>query len=73
MMICKTEAEVALMKEAATLVSKTLAEVAKELKPGITTMYIDTLCAKFVRDHKAIPSFLITEGIRIMFVPVLTM
>jgi methionyl aminopeptidase len=62
MMICKTEAEVALMKEAATLVSKTLAEVAKELKPGITTMYIDTLCAKFVRDHKAIPSFFNYRG-----------
>jgi methionyl aminopeptidase len=57
MMIHKTEAEIALMKEAATLVSKTLTEVAKVLKPGITTMQIDKLCAEFVKDHKAIPSF----------------
>jgi methionyl aminopeptidase len=57
MIIYKTEAEIALMKEAAVLVSKTLAEVAKTLKPGMTTMQIDTLCATFVRDHKAIPSF----------------
>jgi methionyl aminopeptidase len=61
-MICKTEAEIACMKEAATLVSKTLTEVAKVLKPGITTMQLDTLCAKFVRDHKAIPSFFNYRG-----------
>lgn len=62
MIICKTEAEVALMKESALLVSKTLTEVAKVLKPGMTTMQIDTLCATFVRDHKAIPSFLNYRG-----------
>jgi methionyl aminopeptidase len=45
MMIHKTEAEIALMKEAATLVSKTLTEVAKVLKPGMTTFQIDQLCA----------------------------
>ena len=45
------------MKEAATLVSKTLTEVAKVLKPGMTTLQIDKLCAEFVKDHKAIPSF----------------
>lgn len=62
MMIYKTDAEVAMMKESATLVSKTLAEVAKMLKPGVTTMQIDTLCGSFVRDHKAIPSFLNYNG-----------
>jgi methionyl aminopeptidase len=54
MMIHKTDAEIALMKEAATLVSKTLTEVAKVLKPGMTTLQIDTLCAEFIGDHKAI-------------------
>jgi methionyl aminopeptidase len=57
MMIHKTEAEVGMMKESATLVSKTLTEVAKVLKPGMTTLQIDKLCADFVKDHKAIPSF----------------
>ena len=56
-MIHKTEAEVALMKESATLVSKTLTEVAKVLKPGMTTLQIDEICATFVKDHKAIASF----------------
>jgi methionyl aminopeptidase len=62
MIIIKTEAEIAMMKENTTLVSKTLTEVAKVLKPGITTMEIDKLCATFVRDHKAIPSFLNYRG-----------
>ena len=62
MIIYKTEAEVALMKEAARLVSTTLAEVAKVLKPGMTTLQIDSLCATIVRDHKAIPSFLNYRG-----------
>ncbi len=62
MILYKTEAEVALMKAAAVLVSQTLTEVAKILKPGITTMQLDKLCADFVRDHKAIPSFLNYNG-----------
>ncbi len=53
----KTDIEVVLMKQAATLVSKTLTEVAKMLKAGVTTLEIDKLCAEFVKDHKAIPSF----------------
>jgi methionyl aminopeptidase len=57
MIIYKTEAEIALMKEAAVLVSKTLTEVAKVLKPGMTTLQIDKICADFVKDHHAIPSF----------------
>ena len=62
MIIYKTESEIALMKESATLVSKTLTEVAKVLKAGMTTLQIDRLCATFVKDHKAIPSFLNYRG-----------
>ena len=56
-MIHKTEAEIVYMKESAMLVSKALTEVANVLKPGVTTLQIDQLCAEFVKDHKAIPSF----------------
>lgn len=62
MIYYKTESEVELMKQSALLVSKTLAEVAKILRAGITTMQIDKLCADFVRDHKGIPSFLNYRG-----------
>jgi len=62
MILYKTESELALMKEAAVLVSKTLTEVAKVLKPGMNTMQLDKLCNEFVKDHKAIPSFLNYSG-----------
>ena len=57
MIFYKTESEVALMKQSAELVSKTLTEVAKVLRPGMTTIQIDALCADFARDHNAILSF----------------
>ncbi len=59
MMIMKNKEEIELMRQSALLVSKTLAEVAKVLKPGITTMSLDKMIGEFIRDHKAIPSFLI--------------
>jgi methionyl aminopeptidase len=62
MILYKTDAEVELMKQSAVLVSKTLTEVAKILKPGITTFQLDKLCFQFIRDHKAIPSFLNYRG-----------
>ncbi len=62
MMICKTNAEVEMMRQSALLVSKTLAEIATMLKPGITTLSIDKMIGQFIRDHKAIPSFLNYKG-----------
>ncbi len=62
MILYKTEAEVAMMKQSAMLVSKTLTEVAKMLKPGVTTLQVDKLCFEFVKDHRAIPSFLNYRG-----------
>ncbi|MFY8004712.1 MAG: type I methionyl aminopeptidase [Chitinophagaceae bacterium] len=62
MIYYKTNAEVGLMKEAALLVSKTLAEVAKVIKPGITTLEIDKLCLAVVNDHKATTSFYNYKG-----------
>jgi len=39
------------------MVSATLAEVAKFLKPGITTLSIDAMAETFIRDNGGIPSF----------------
>ena len=62
MMICKTNEEVELMRQSALLVSKTLSEVAKLLKPGITTLSIDKMIGSFIHDHHAVPSFLNYRG-----------
>src|SRR5450755_3402905 len=58
----KTPAEIELMRESALLVSRTLTEVAKVLKPGITTRELDKLIGDFIRDNDAIPSFLNYRG-----------
>jgi methionyl aminopeptidase len=58
----KNSQEIELMRESALLVSKTLSEVAKILKPGITTISIDQFIAEFIQDNKAVPSFLNYHG-----------
>ena len=47
----KTAAEIELMRDSARLVSKTLTEVAKVLKPGTTTLQLDKLIGEFIRKN----------------------
>ncbi len=54
----KTREEIELMRESALIVSKTLGEVAKAIKPGVTTLQLDKIAEEFIRDHGAIPGFL---------------
>jgi len=54
----KTPEEIELMRESALIVSKTLGEIAKEVKPGVTTLYLDKIAEEHIRDHGAIPGFL---------------
>jgi methionyl aminopeptidase len=54
----KTRAEIELIRESALLVSKTLGMLAKEVKPGVTTLYLDGLAEEFIRDNGGIPGFL---------------
>jgi len=53
----KTEDEIELMRQANQLVGKTLAELAKNIKPGITTKQLDAIAEEFIRDNKAVPLF----------------
>jgi len=50
------------MRDSALLVSKTLTEIAKVLKPGTTTLQLDRLIGEYIRDNGAIPSFLHYRG-----------
>ena len=58
----KTEEEIALMRENAIIVSKTLAEVGKIVAPGVTTLALNRVAETFIRDHGAVPSFLGYDG-----------
>ncbi|HEY0612095.1 MAG TPA: type I methionyl aminopeptidase [Chitinophaga sp.] len=53
----KNREEIELMRKSALLVSATLEEVAKALKPGMTTLDVDRLADQFIRDNGAVPSF----------------
>lgn len=53
----KTEDEITLMREANLLVGKTLAEVGRHIKPGVTTLQLDRIADEFIRDHGATPTF----------------
>jgi methionyl aminopeptidase len=54
----KSPEEIELIRESSLLVSKTLAEVAKIIKPGVTTLSLDKLAYEFIKDNGAIPAFL---------------
>ncbi|OFY84343.1 MAG: type I methionyl aminopeptidase [Bacteroidetes bacterium RIFCSPLOWO2_12_FULL_35_15] len=61
-MYYKTKEEIELIRESSLLVAKTLAEVAKVIKPGVTTLSLDKVAYEFINDNKAIPAFLNYSG-----------
>jgi len=58
MILIKTKEEIEIMRESALIVSKTLGMLAGEVKPGVTTLYLDKLAEEFIREQGAIPGFL---------------
>jgi methionyl aminopeptidase len=57
MIFYKTDEQVELMRISALLVSETLSEIAKILRPGLATIEIDKLANEFILDNGAVPSF----------------
>jgi methionyl aminopeptidase len=53
----KTGEEIEKLRENAIIVSKTLAEVAKNIKPGINTLTLDKIAEDFIRAQGATPGF----------------
>ena len=45
------------MRQANSLVGKTLGELAKHIKPGVTTKELDRIADEFIRDNGAVPTF----------------
>ena len=62
MILIKTAEEIELMRNSNQLVSKTLAELAKIIQPGISTEKLDQIAEAFIRDHGAEPGFLGYQG-----------
>ena len=55
MIVLKTKEEIELIRKAALLVGKTLAEVGRHIRPGITTQFLDQIGEQFIRDNGGIP------------------
>lgn len=52
-----SDAEIGLVRESSLLVGRTLAEVAKRIRAGVTTAELDELAEQFIRDNGAVPGF----------------
>jgi methionyl aminopeptidase len=58
----RTNEELELLSASNLLVSKTLGELAKMIRPGITTLELDRFAEEYIRDHKGVPAFLGYNG-----------
>ena len=58
----KSEREIELMRESGRILSIVHTELAKMIKPGISTLDIDKRCYEMIRDFGCIPSFLNYQG-----------
>ena len=58
MIYLKTPEEIALLRASNQLVGKTLAEVAKHIRVGVTTLELDKIAEDFIRSNGAVPGFL---------------
>ena len=62
MIYLKTEEEIEWLRENNLLVSATLAELARHIRPGVTTLELDGIAEDFIRSHGAVPGFLGYNG-----------
>jgi methionyl aminopeptidase len=58
MIYLKTEEEIEKLRQSNLIVSTALAEVAKAIRPGVSTLELDVIAEKCIRDHGADPAFL---------------
>lgn len=55
MILLKTKEEVELIRTSGDLLARTLAEVGRHVRPGVTTAFLDHLGEQFIRDNGGIP------------------
>ncbi len=57
MIIIKSQRELELMRKAGKITALALEEIAKHIKPGITTLELNKIAEEFILSHNAIPTF----------------
>ena len=58
----KSAEDIEQLRRAATVLSQLLGEIAKEIKPGVTTQALDKLAYDYIHDHGGRPAFLNYQG-----------
>ena len=53
----KTKEDISRLRQSSLLVGKTLAEIARHLKPGVQTKDLDVIAEEYIRDSGAVPAF----------------
>src|SRR3954468_3753607 len=62
MLYYKTNEEIELIRESSLLLAKTLAEIAKVIRAGMTTLELDRIAETYIRDNGGVPAFLNYHG-----------
>ena len=57
MIYLKTKEEIELLRQSNQLVSRTLALVGRNIRPGVTTRELDALAEEYIRSQGAVPNF----------------
>ena len=57
MVMLKTKKDIDYIRKSSSLLVRTHAELAKVIKPGISSLFLDNLAEEFIRDNGGIPAF----------------
>jgi len=57
MIICKSQAELGVLREAGRIVAETHRLLAQAIRPGVTTAELNDIADRYIRSQKAVPSF----------------
>ncbi|RJQ53579.1 MAG: type I methionyl aminopeptidase [Actinobacteria bacterium] len=55
--ICKSEAEMAVMRQAGKIVADTLEAIREQIRPGVRTSVLDDTAERFIRGRGGVPAF----------------
>lgn len=57
LIILKSPKEIERMRVPCRIVAEVLLKLKEEIKPGVTTLYLDAMAERLTRKHKAVPAF----------------
>ena len=57
MIMLKTKKDIDYIRKSSSLLVRTHAELAKYIKPGVNSLFLDNLAEEFIRDNGGVPAF----------------